>query len=307
MSTEKHHCTWLEHRVSPDEVGWSVESVLTQCLQISRRRLQRLTRSRGIRLNRRATFLSQTVQVGDVVAARAADSHRSHLSPVAIALDVVYEDGALVVVNKPPNLPIYPTHHSHEPTLVQGLLHHYQHQGLRHSIHPVHRLDRHTSGLIMVAKTPGVQTLLENQLRAHTLQRTYWAIVHGQLTASSGTIDALIGPHSRHPRLRTVRDDGQPARTHFQVIQAYPQSTLVAVQLETGRTHQIRVHFAHLGHPLMGDRPYGGSIERIDRQALHAIQLTFTHPVTQERLSLEAPLPSDIATLIQYLGQQSAQ
>ena len=299
---------WLEHIVATDEVGQTVEQILTGSLGISRRMIQKLTRSKGILRNRKAPFLGARVRAGDVVAARIAADEDAGLEPVAMQLDVVYEDGDVLVVNKPPFVLVHPTAPEHRDTLAHGVAFHLQQQGLRTKVRPVHRIDRDTSGLVLFAKTAFAHQRLDRQLRERTLAREYLALVHGLLADEAGVIDLPIGrDKQQHSQLRVVRAGGEPATTHFQVIERLKGATLVQLAMETGRTHQIRVHMAHLGHPVLGDRQYGRKgVELISRQALHASRLAFLHPTSDQPVSCEAPLPQDMAQLQELLRLQLA-
>jgi RluA family pseudouridine synthase len=159
----------------------------------------------------------------------------------------------------------------------------------------VHRLDRDTSGLLLVAKSAYAHQILDRQIRERIMTREYLALVSGEVEAEEGWVDAPIGRHPNDPSLRTVKPGGEPARTHFRMVERYAGATLVELELETGRTHQIRVHMSHLGHPLLGDLRYGGpAVAGLKRQALHAGRLAFIHPTSGERVQLEVPLPDDI-------------
>jgi RluA family pseudouridine synthase len=288
---------WAKHEVTEEEAGRTVQEILTGPLRVSRRMIQRLTRSDGIRLNRHATHLQRKVRAGEVVAARVASAEESGLEPVEMPLDVVYEDEDLLAVNKAPFLLVHPVAPHHRATLAHGLTHYFLTRGLHARVRPVHRLDRDTSGLMLVAKSAFVQQILDLQIRDREMRREYLALVAGVVEAEEGTVDAPIGRHPRDPTLRAVAPaGGEPARTRFRVVERYGGATLVELELETGRTHQIRVHMAYLGHPLLGDVRYGGpAVEGLGRQALHAGRLAFLHPTTGARVELEVPLPDDMA------------
>jgi 23S rRNA pseudouridine1911/1915/1917 synthase len=290
---------WVRHTATEADVGRTVEEILVETLGISRRRIQKLTRSRGVQLNRRPAFLGKRVRAGDVVSARAAADEEVGLEPVAMELQVVHEDADLLVLDKPPFLLVHPTAPHHRRTLAHGIAHHFLAQGLHAKVRPVHRLDRDTSGLLLVAKTPVAHARLDVQLREGTLRREYTALVQGVVEQDEGFIDSPIGRHKQDPNLRAVRPQaGEPARTRFQVVERYPTASLLRLELETGRTHQIRVHLAHLGHPVFGDAPYGGpTAPGLKRQALHASRVAFAHPTSGEPLAFEAPLPPDLAAL----------
>jgi RluA family pseudouridine synthase len=294
---------WAEHTVAADEAGRTVEEILTGSLGVSRRMIQRLTRARGILLNRKPAFLARKVRAGDVVAARVAPEEEPGLEPVPMDLSIVHQDAEVLVLDKPPFLLVHPTSPEQGRTLAHGVAHYEQERGVRTRVRPVHRLDRDTSGLVLFARTAHAQTQLDRQLREREMTREYLALVDGVVREEAGTVDAPIGRHARMPHLRAVRPGGEPAVTHFRVEERFPAATLVRLRLDTGRTHQIRVHLAHLGHPVLGDRQYGrAGLRMIGRQALHAAHLAFTHPATGERMAFEVPLPEDMARLREELG-----
>lgn len=216
-----------------------------------------------------------------------------------IPLDIVYEDEMLLVVNKPAFMNTIPSREHPTGSLANALIAHYEGIGLTASPHIVTRLDRNTSGLVLIAKHRHIHHLLsESQKRKH-VKREYEAIVEGTVLFNSGTIEAPIGRKKDSIIERTVVDDGQYACTHYQVLTRLENMTHVKLQLETGRTHQIRVHMAHIGHPLVGDDLYGGSTKYLNRQALHCRRLCFPHPMLGERMEFIAPRPTDLETLLQ--------
>jgi 23S rRNA pseudouridine1911/1915/1917 synthase len=239
-----------------------------------------------------------------------------HAEPEAMALDVVYEDADLLVINKPAGLVVHPGAGNASGTLLNGLLAHAPQLESLPRAGIVHRLDKDTSGLLLVAKSLPAHTALVRDLAERRVSRQYLAICSGVLTGG-GTIDAAI---DRHPVDRTrmaVRDDGRPAVTHYTVVERFRAHTCVKVALETGRTHQIRVHFAYRRHPLVGDPVYGGrlalpagaseslrdALRTFRRQALHATRLELRHPVTGEELVFEAPPPADFQSLLRTLRE----
>jgi 23S rRNA pseudouridine1911/1915/1917 synthase len=287
---------WAEHTVTREQAGQSVQDILTGSLQISRRMIQKLTRTRGIQLNGKPAFLAKKVRPGDTVRAAVSFVEEAGLTPTPMDLNILYEDADLLILNKPPFQLVHPIAASQENTLSHGIAYHYQAQGLQAKVRPVHRIDRDTSGLLVVAKTAFAHQHLDRQLRERKLHREYIALVSGSLVEERGSIDAPIGKDKRNPQLRAVRPNaGEFALTRYEVIERYEHATLVRLELETGRTHQIRVHMTHLGHPLIGDRQYGRvGLTLLKRQALHASRLSFTHPTSGEPLAFDAPLPSDM-------------
>jgi 23S rRNA pseudouridine1911/1915/1917 synthase len=287
---------WMDHTVTAEEAGRTVQEILTGTMDVSRRMIQKLTRAKGIQLNRKPGFLARKVRAGDVVSARVGGDEAAGLTPVEMDLEIVHEDADVLVVNKPPFLLVHPTQPEQTRTLAHGVAHHFERTGVRAKVRPVHRIDRDTSGLVLFAKTAMAHPKLDRELREGRIGRDYLALVHGVVAEDQGVVDAPIGRHERHPNLRAVRPGGEHAVTRWRVRERLPDATLLELELETGRTHQIRVHMAHAGHPVVGDRQYGGrAVAGLKRQALHAWRLVFPHPTTGERMALESPLPEDLA------------
>jgi 23S rRNA pseudouridine1911/1915/1917 synthase len=214
------------------------------------------------------------------------------ITPEDLPLDIRYEDEWLLIINKPAGQLVHPTTKESSGTVGNALMHYFAAKGEAHAFHPVHRLDRDTSGLLLVAKEPQIQYQLSPK-GCKNFQREYQAIIQGELTPAAGLIDAPIARALPSIILRKVSPDGQSARTHYRTVKTNGELSLIELQLETGRTHQIRVHMAHLGHPLLGDDLYGGNMDFIQRQALHAFRLSFKHPMTGEFLVITAPPPAD--------------
>ena len=215
-----------------------------------------------------------------------------------IPLDIIYEDEHVIVINKRPYMATIPSREHPSGTVANALLHYYDQQQLPNTVHVVTRLDRDTSGLMLVAKNRFIHHLLSQQHQQKAVHRTYEALVHGVMEQETGTIDAPIARKEESIIERIVHESGQRAVTHFRVVNKYGNITHVALELETGRTHQIRVHMAHLGHPLLGDDLYGGRRDRIDRQALHSKMLTFYHPIVEKMMTFIAPLPDDMEQVL---------
>lgn len=289
----------MRHTVSAEEAGSTVQEILTGVLAISRRMIQKLTRASGIRLNGRPAYLRRQVREGDVVAARLAFEEAPALEAVAMDLAIVFEDEHLLVVDKPAGLLVHPVGRGGEATLAHGVAHHLAAAGVRTRVRPVHRLDRDTSGLVLFAKSAYVHQALDRQLRERGVRRSYLAFVHGVPQPPEQTVDAPIGAHPSDRNLRAVVDrGGDRAVTRFRTVRSTGSAALLEVELDTGRTHQIRAHLAHLGHPLLGDVRYGASPGAPGRQALHAARLAFTHPVTHLAIEVTSPLPAALRDVI---------
>jgi len=249
----------------------------------------------GIRVNTRFT-----PSEGQLLSVRLDDpQRRSGIVPAPGPLDILYEDRDVIVVNKAPGLSVHPGPGHFDDTLGNFLLFHYDMEGETADLHPVHRLDRGTSGLLVVAKHPYAQEVLKDQLHTDEFRRIYLAVCQGVPEPHSGTVDAPLGPKPGSLMEQMVRPDGKSARTRYQVLEEEEGRSLLRLELDTGRTHQIRVHMAHIGHPLVGDHLYGVEDRAlIPRPALHSAELTFRHPITKERLSFSQPLPEDIRKLM---------
>ena len=289
-----------------DAAGQRFDAALARALpQYSRSRLRAWIDAGRVTLDDRVADATRKVWGGERVVVRAVeDAGDAGLAPEAIALAIVHEDDALIVVDKPAGLVVHPGAGNRGGTLQNALLHHAPQLATVPRAGIVHRLDKDTSGLLVVAKTLTAQTSLVRQLAARTVKRGYQALAAGDI-ARGGTIDAPIG---RHPSRRTtmaVVATGKPARTHYDVIERFGVATLLACRLETGRTHQIRVHLASLGHPLVGDPAYGKrSPVPFARQALHAARLGLDHPATGRACEWHSALPPDFAALLESLRAQ---
>jgi len=299
----------LERLIPAELAGLRLDLALARMFpEHSRSRLAAWVREGRITVDAARAEAKRKVWGGERVAITAVDLHAADLYRAeAIPLDVVYEDDWLVVVDKPARLVVHPGAGNRFGTLANALLAHAPQLAAVPRAGIVHRLDKDTSGLLVVAKTPEVHTRLVRELAARAVKREYLAVVHG-VVAAAGEVDAPIG---RHPTARTrmaVTARGKPARTRYRVIERLAGATLLAVSLETGRTHQIRVHMRSIGHPLVGDPTYGkrsGTAEawstRFPRQALHAARLALSHPATEEACEWHSPLPADMHALIERL------
>lgn len=280
------------------EAGRSLRDVLQNGYGISRRLLIKAKHGGEILVNGKLAYVTEQLRAGDLVVVSVPCDQVENIEPQEITLAIRHEDEDLLILAKPTGLVVHPTRTHPSGTLANGVIAYYLGKGEVHSFRPVNRLDKDTSGLMIVAKSQWAHEQCARMQRDRTLKRTYQAIVHGTMQTSEGVVDAPIGLRDDSIIERTVRPDGQPARTHYQVLAAGPDWSWIELQLETGRTHQIRVHMSYLGHPLLGDDLYGGSREKIGRQALHAVQLSFPHPRTNERLTLTEPLPADMKALL---------
>lgn len=292
---------YLTLAVPPELAGQEVNTLLRRTLGLSGTVLRRVKwLEDGITLDGVRVNVRVRAGEGQTLAVRLTDpAPSSGVVPAPGPLDIVYEDGDLAVVNKAPGVLVHPGHGHFDDTLGNFLMYHYKQVGDESDFHPVHRLDKGTSGLLVAAKHPHAQEKLKNQLHTGNFRRVYLAVCEGAPPQSHGTVDAPIGPAEGALVRREVRPDGKPARTCYRTVGPCGPRTLVELTLDTGRTHQIRVHMAHLGCPLTGDFLYGREDRGlIARPALHSARLELLHPVTGERLRFAAPMPADMAALI---------
>ena len=277
--------------------------------ELSRTQAQRLIRDGAILLNGTAVKPNITTTVGDRIDIIYPDLVETSVRPENIPLDVVYEDSDLIVVNKPQGIVVHPAPGHESGTLVNALLYHATDlSGIGGERRPgiVHRIDRMTSGLLVVAKNDATHRALSSQFQDHTAHRSYCALVDGNLRENSGTIDAPIARHPVDRKRMAVREGGREAVTHWTVAARYGQYTLLQIELETGRTHQIRAHMASIQHPVTGDDVYGREKRPfgLTGQALHGYRLTFHHPGDQRELVFYAPIPPYFLTALQKAGER---
>lgn len=277
-----------------DQVG-RLDKVLAGLQSIwTRSQVDRLIKSDQVTVNAQVQPSKYQVKTGDVIQVAAQTVKSIALVPEDIPLDIVYEDADVIVVNKPQGMVVHPAPGHPDHTLVNALLYHSPLSTINGEFRPgiVHRIDKDTSGLLMVAKTDRAHQYLAAQLKAKTNLREYVALVHGVIKEDTGTINAPIGRSPKDRKKQAIVATGRPAVTHFKVLKRYLHYTLISCRLETGRTHQIRVHLQSIGHPLVGDPLYGPKKTlKGHGQFLHAKLLGFKHPVTGQLLQFEAPLP----------------
>jgi len=302
------------HLIVPDDyAGLRLDQALVRFFpEYSRSRLQEWITRQQVKVDGAFATTKQKVWGGEKleVLPQTHPADQPHLAE-DIALDIVYEDDALLVINKPVGMVVHPGSGNWEGTMLNALLHYAPQLEAVPRAGIVHRLDKDTSGLMVVAKTLTAQTALVRQLEARSVQREYLALVHGEL-ARAGKVEAPIGRHPSQRVKMAVVESGKPAVTHYQIEERFPSCTLLRCRLETGRTHQIRVHMARIGHPLVGDRVYlkgpqkcvprlRALLSGFPRQALHATRLALEHPVSGERMEWHAPLPHDMQQLLQQI------
>lgn len=313
------------HLVIPQSLGGSrLDQALAKLLpDYSRARLQAWIKEQRVSVDGNPAEPKSKVWGGErIVLQPQASPEASAFRPEAMALPVVYEDEHLLVIDKPAGLVVHPAAGNWQGTLLNGLLHHAPQLQELPRAGIVHRLDKDTSGLLVVAKTMPAQTSLVRQLQARTVKREYRAIVWGQVW-QNGTVETLIGRHpTSRTRMAVVRTGGKPAVTHYEVLERFAVHTYLRVRLETGRTHQIRVHMQHIGAPMVGDPVYGLrgivphqaitptlklALQQFKRQALHAVRLGLIHPASGEPMEWQAELPEDMKALLEAMRFEEAE
>lgn len=312
----------LKQTTSTDQQGQRLDQALVQFWpEYSRSQFKLWIEQGAVRIDGEVVTKPRTLlQADQAIAVDAVLVARENWSAQAIDLNIVYEDDDLMVVNKPPGLVSHPGAGNPQGTLVNALLNHDQRLESVPRAGLIHRLDKETSGLLVIAKNLKAYHALNTLMQEREIKRTYLALVHGRIIRS-GTIDKPIGRHPIHRTKMAIIENGRASVTHYKVLKRFNHHTLLEVDLQTGRTHQIRVHLASLRHPIVGDKTYGGkrppqkdlseptktALLHFNRQALHAQTLSFIHPTTQESLTFTAPLPEDMAALLETLAADQSQ
>jgi len=309
----------LQATVPPEMAGQRLDRVLAQLFSdFSRARLQHWIRAGQVSVDGIQPRPRDRVTGGEKIALHAVLEVEGDWQPEAIPLDIIHEDESLLVINKPAGLVVHPAAGNRDGTLLNALLHHAPELAAVPRAGIVHRLDKDTSGLLVIARNLTVHKRLIEMMQARDIQREYQAVIQGVMTAGN-TVDAPIGRHPLQRKRMAVVRSGRLAVTHYRVIERFRAHTHIRVQLETGRTHQIRVHMAHLHYPLLGDPVYGGrlripagcsqaldeQLHRFKRQALHAQRLQLSHPLTGEDMDWQAALPDDMRVLLDVLRQDA--
>lgn len=271
---------------------------LREKLMMSRNGLIKVKKSNSLKVNGYYVHMDRILKAGDKVEFELPDQNSENILPEHMELDIMYEDEYMIVINKEAGILTHPSGKHYMGTLANGLMYHCMGEGRDITIRPINRLDRNTSGLVLFAKSSHIQHLMALDSYKDNITKEYLAVVQGKVEASSGTIDESIARENLQSMKRVVREDGSRAVTHYHVLEQYEDYSLLSITLETGRTHQIRVHMAHMGHPLLGDELYGGSKEKIKRHALHAYNIKMLHPITHTNLNFTAELPEDMQRLI---------
>lgn len=297
--------------VTDNEQGVRLDVLLASRLgEFSRSRIQKLIADGLVLVNGRTAKANYKVQADDGIQIAFPEAKPVEIVAESIPLDILYEDADIIVVNKPRGMVVHPAVGNYQGTLVNALLDHCQDlSGINGEIRPgiVHRLDKDTSGVMVAAKNDHAHLNLSEQIKSRTASRRYLAIVHGNIVEEQGIINAPLGRHaSDRKKMAVTFTNSKEAITHFGVVERFGNFTLVACKLQTGRTHQIRVHMKYIGHPVVGDPKYGPEKKpfAIKGQALHSAELSLKHPVTGEDMLFTAPLPADMAAILAKLKEQ---
>ena len=318
----KEEGSQAQYIVARDEEGLRLDVFLSRKdPTLSRSQAKRLIEEGEARIDEKAVRASHHLRSGEVVSLRKPSPIPSEVAPEEIPINVLYEDEAIIVVDKPAGMVVHPAAGNPRGTLVNALLFHCRNlSGIGGVMRPgiVHRLDKGTSGLMVVAKSDEAHRHLSEQFKNRRVSKQYTALVHGNLRQDEGVVDAPVGRHPvERKKMSTKSRRGKEAITRWRVLERFGDFTLVEAKIDTGRTHQIRVHLSSLGHPVVGDSVYGGSkrtvetpemravVKKLTRQALHAGRLSFAHPVTGQEMTFESPLPEDMDEVIRYLRSAS--
>ena len=299
----------LEKKVEQKYDGIVIREFLKEELELSSRLIRRAAIEKRIFVNKEVVRMRKVLHTGDIVEVKLERVESQDIIPEKMNLNIVYEDDDILVLNKPPYTVVHPTRGYPTGTLANGILYYFNETNQNCIVRLVSRLDMDTSGLIIIAKNQYAHMALSKEMQLNHLEKRYLAVVHGHIEEEEGTIDLpIFKPENEGSIFKRIIDErGQRSITHYKVIKKFEDADLVECLLETGRTHQIRVHLSHIGHPIYGDTLYGyGQDEKelIPRQALHAYGLDFKSPRTKEQLSLRAELPKDILNLIYKLKRR---
>ena len=302
----------MKQQIVVTDAGKRLDKLISEQLpELTRSAVQHLMQDGCVTIAGKPVKKNTRASAGDVITVELPEPREVEIEPENIPLDIVYEDEDIIVVNKPKGMVVHPAPGNWSGTLVNALMYHCGDSlsGINGEIRPgiVHRIDKDTSGLLVVAKNDRAHQSLAEQIKVHSAGRRYFAVVYGTPREQKGTVNA---PIARHPVVRkkmAVLAGGREAITHYEVLEQYAGYSYLTFLLETGRTHQIRVHMAYIGHPIIGDPLYGPAKDKwkLQGQCLHAGELTLTHPATGERMTFQAPLPAYFTTVLQKLRNQN--
>lgn len=290
----------LRYSIKENDIGTSINSILINQLNISTRLLTKLIKNEKISINKNKCDTRSTVNLGDIIEINFdIPENNSNIIATQMKLDILYEDKWLLVIDKPAGIPIHPSRLHYTDSLSNGIKFYFDFIGLAKKIRPVNRLDLDTSGLVIFAKCEYIQESFIRQMATKTFQKEYLCLVNGFLEPKIGMIDLPIGRKNGSIIERCInKENGHPSITHYEVMKEFCNCSLVKCKLETGRTHQIRVHMATIGHPLLSDTLYGTKSNLIARQALHSYKIQCVHPISKKFLTFKSELPEDIKNAI---------
>ena len=292
----------LNYMIKENEKYNNLKKILKQEFHISDRLLKKLKNNNQIFINNFPVSINSSFKTNDMISILLDfDETSDNIIPTKMNLNILFEDDAMLIVNKPPYLPVHPSMNHFTDSLSNGIKYYYNSINLSRKIRPVNRLDKDTSGIVIFAKNEYVQESLISQMKSNKFKKKYIALVDGILEKNTGIINAPICRKENSIIERKVSINGQSAVTYFKVLKRYNNYSLVEFLLETGRTHQIRVHSSYLGHAILGDTLYGSSSSLISRQALHAYKINFIHPINHKNLEIIADIPDDIKKLIEQI------
>lgn len=278
---------------------FNVKEILKAHFQISDRLLTKLKKEHRIFLNDIPVYVTEKVSNGDFLRVDMNFEETSeNIVPTKMDLDIIYEDEYFLIINKPANIPVHPSCNHYENSLSNGIKYYFDSINLKRKIRPINRLDKDTSGLVIFAKNEYIQESFVRQMKSNTFKKEYIALLESNLSQTSGTINAPIARKSGSIMEREISSTGETAISHFELIKNFENYSMVKYTLETGRTHQLRIHSKYIGHPILGDTLYGSKSDLIDRQALHAYKISFIHPISKKDMQIEIDLPKDIKSLI---------
>lgn len=302
----------MKQQIVVTDAGKRLDKLVSEQLpELTRSAVQHLMQDGCVTIAGKPVKKNTRASAGDVITVELPEPREVEIEPENIPLDIVYEDGDIIVVNKPKGMVVHPAPGNWSGTLVNALMYHCGDSlsGINGEIRPgiVHRIDKDTSGLLVVAKNDRAHQSLAEQIKVHSAGRRYFAVVYGTPREQKGTVNAPIARHPIDRKKMAVLAGGREAITHYEVLEQYAGYSYLTFLLETGRTHQIRVHMAHIGHPIIGDPLYGPAKDKwkLQGQCLHAGELTLTHPATGERMTFQAPLPAYFTTVLQKLRNQN--